>query len=637
MTEPTAADFATTKGPTWEEIVAMAAARVSDQSALIQEMRDVRDRYNGDIVYPWAEAISGGQDMPKLTPHLVGESIDNYGLRAASVMPALACPAVHPNSEKGIGSRDWANVRRRGLAANLTLNKFPLLARRFYRHLSGYATASLYVEPNFRLGYPQIKVANPLNTFPDMRAAEDYENTVDCIYINGHSASQIRKWWPHLAQERGGPIPRSSPAAELWDVIKYVDEDVMVLGLAGKRHSWDTDVMQWGAVRDAQEIQRIENRMMMFPGITMGRVTLDRISSALTHTTGQMDWAARLQLLDVVATEKSIYPDTYVMGENGRTPKIANPDGRWVDGRTGQANLLLDASGVGQLRNTPDPSGKQTIDRMERNSRMSLGLAPQFGGETSNAMRTGRGVETMLGASVDPRVHEMQEIGAAWLPYLFDAVYTCYETFWPDTEFSEHSGYPGDKGHVVFTPGQHFTESHKVAVSYPIAGADLQLTNISLSQMLGTEAISLRTFRDKHPWIDDADAEGRRVLEEKLELLGMQTLSQGAQTGQLTMQDLAEIEKQIRSDDNGIDVFKAVRAATEIAEKRAAKEAAEQAAEQGAVPGGQPPAPAALPPGAEPGVAPGNAIGPPQGVEGLRELQNALAAGGRRVNGMEGP
>lgn len=631
--EPTAQDYICTKGPSWQDIMGIVAHRASDQSPLMAQMREIRDRYNGDIVYPWSQAIAGGADMPDLTPHLVGESIDNYGLRAASVMPALHCPALYAGVQKGSGSRDWASTRRRALSANLTQNRFPLLARRFFRHLSGYATASMLVEPNFRTGRPQIKVMNPLNTFPDLRAAEDYEDTEDCAYIIGHSASTLRKQFPQLMQEYGGPIPRSSPTSELWDIIRWVDADCMVIGLAGRRYTWDSDMLQFGTAKEGVELLRIENRMERFPGITMGRVTLDRMGSALTHIMGQVDWAARLQLLDVVATEKSIYPDTYVLGEGNRTPKLATADGKWKDGRTGEINVILDAQAVGQMRQTPDPAGKQAIDRMERNARVSLGLAAQFGGETTNAMRTGRGMEAVLGASVDPRVHELQAIAEAWLPGLFESVFQCYETYWPDTEFNTYSGYPGDKGHVTFTPGKHFSESHEVSVSYPIAGADLQLTNISLSQMLGTESISLHTFRERHPWIDDAEAEGRRVMEEKLELLAFQALTQQAMGGQIPIEQLAMVEEAFRKE-GAADIFVALRAAIDKLKEQQAAEPEEPEPGQTMAPEMAPGMGGPTGPMAQP---PMNEIGPPDGVAGLRELQNALAAGGRRVSGVTGP
>jgi len=629
----------TRKGPDWSEIMSIAAMRQQENSPIMAQMREIRDRYNGDIVYPWAEQIAGGQDMPNLTPHLVGEAIDNYGLRAASVMPALFCPATFPNAEQGSGSREWARTRRRFLAATLSENRFELQARRFMRHLSGYSVASVIIEPDFVRKIPRFKIVNPMNTYPDPKAAEDYTDPVDCIYIHGYSASWLRNQYPSLRSENGGPLNASQRGNDLWDMISYIDGEVMVYGLAGKRtpNGYAASAPWSGR---AMEVSRIENRMGMFPGVAMARVTLDRIGSSLSHVMGQLDWAARLQLLDVVATEKAIYPDTYILSDSNRVPILHNPGGQWVDGRTGQANIVTDAQAIGQLRNTPDPAGKQSIDRMERNIRTSTGLAAQFGGETTNALRTGRGIDTMIGASVDPRVHEMQQIAQAWLPHAFKAILACWEAYWPDNKITKYSFYPGDPGLVTCEPGKHIGQDTKeVGVSYPIAGGDLQLTNIALSQMLGAQAISKRTFRERHPWIDDAEGEERRVMEEQLEQIAFQSMANQAMAGQIPLEQLALIEKQYKKGTNA-DIFTAITNAVaelkEIQAKQAAEAPPELAAPPEQMPGlGGPTGPMAAPAGPmETGQA---AIGPSSGMEGLRELQNALAAGGRRVTGVGGP
>lgn len=632
-------DATTRKGRSWEDIMSIAAQRQHEGSPLMKQMREIRDRYNGDIVYPWAEQIAGGQDMPNLTPHLVGEAIDNYGLRAASVMPALFCPATYPEKEQGTGSREWARTRRRLLAGTLARNRFELQARRFMRHLAGYSVASILIEPDFRTGMPRLKIINPMNSFPDPKVAEDYCDPVDCLYIHGYSASYLRRLYPQLRQENGGPLSARDMGNDLWDMIQWVDEECMVYGLAGKRAVvYGREASGWtgGTV----ELSRIENRMEMFPGVAMARVTLDRIGSSLSHVMGQLDWAARLQLLDVVATEKAIYPDTYILSDSNRVPILHTASGQWMDGRTGQANVVSDATAIGQLRHTPDPAGKQAIDRLERNTRASTGLAAQFGGETSNALRTGRGIDTMLGASVDPRVHEMQQIAQQLLPHAFKAILRCWSVYWPDETVKMWSFYPGDPGHVEAKPGMHIgQDSDEVGISYPIAGGDLQLTNIALSQMLGAGAISLETFRDRHPWIDDAESEKRKVVEEQLEKIAFESMAQQAMAGQVPLEQLALIEKHFKKRSNA-DIFTAITAAVAELKELQAKEAEipeepELVASPEMMPGlGGPTGPM---PGAEGPLPEAQGIGPTSGMEGLRELQNALAAGGRRVSGVTGP
>lgn len=191
------------------------------------------------------------------------------------------------------------------------------------------------------------------------------------------------------------------------------------------------------------------------------------------------------------------------------------------------------------------------------------------------------------------------------------------------------SGWPSDSGEVVFTPNEHI-ETSANTVSYPIAGADVQSTNIILGQLLGADAISRKTFRERHPWIDDAASESARVDEETFERAAMQSLLAQAQTGQLPLIFLAEIEQARRQDPNG-DIFTAIQVADQRMRERQAAEAEAQSPE--AQPG------LAVPEGANPtnpmgGAAPapgGQTIGAPENLAGLRELMNALQQTQRRV------
>ena len=629
----------TVGGPSWDWILETGAVRQDNKSVLIDEMRDIKDRYNGDIVYPWADKLAN-DDVDALTPHLIGESIDAYGMRAASVPMDIICPPLYMGAQKGRGSREWADKRRQALAATFHRNRFPLISRKFYRHLTGYSTTTLIVTPDFKANMPRIQVINPLNSFPDPQSADNFHNPEDLITINGYSAAHLRAQFPAVRLENGGPIDSRERSNELWDVLTYMDSDVIVVGLAGRRTDWAAPYTGNARVNSrSMELSRIENRAHMVTGISMGRVTLDRLTTAMKHVTGQVDWAAKLQLLEIEAAEKSIYPDLYMMSDGARAPKIHSGGGKWQDGRSGAINVLSDVQQIGQMRSTPDPAGNQAIDRLERNSRVSLGLAAQWGGETSNALRTGRGIETMLSASTDPRLAEMHEIALAWMPVVGQAVLECWKGYWPDTKQVMYSGYSSGHGSVEFEPSKHFSDSTEVAFSYPIAGGDIQLTNIVLLQQLGAEAISKSTFRRKHPWIDDPEAEEKRVKEEQLEQLAFQALTQQAMGGEIPLEQLAMIEAEYRNKENA-DIFTAIRNAAEKLKQMQAEEVPETPEELVAPPEMMPGIGGPTAPGGAgmPMAAPeGGGIGPPSGIEGLRELQNALAAGGRRVNGVIGP
>lgn len=241
--------------------------------------------------------------------------------------------------------------------------------------------------------------------------------------------------------------------------------------------------------------------------------------------------------------------------------------GEWKDGREGEVNVLLDAEAIGELRSTPDPSTNIAIDRLERNARISTGTVPQIGGETYGALRTGRGIDSLMGAALDPRIQEMQEIMEANLPHLNECIFATYEGYFGNKQFSMFTGYAGDFGQVEFTPNEHF-ETHDNVVSYSIPGADIQGTTIQLGQLLSMKGISLRTFRTKHPFIEDAEAEGRRVDEEQLEEAVLAAIQQQALSGQLPVVYVSKIEKHRKK---GLDIFEAIeKADAEIRQEQAA-------------------------------------------------------------------
>ena len=94
---------------------------------------------------------------------------------------------------------------------------------------------------------------------------------------------------------------------------------------------------------------------------------------------------AKFMALELIAQEKAIFPDRYIIGRSGQVPMIVG--GEWKDGREGEVNVLLDAENIGELRSAPDQNTRVAIDRLERNARISTGTVPQIGGESYGALR----------------------------------------------------------------------------------------------------------------------------------------------------------------------------------------------------------------------------------------------------------
>ena len=203
----------------------------------------------------------------------------------------------------------------------------------------------------------------------------------------------------------------------------------------------------------------------------------------------------------------------------------------------------------------------------------------------------------------------------AHLPYLNECIFATYRGYFDDQKFVTFTGFAGDSGHVEFTPQEHF-ETFDNVVSHSIPGADVQGTTIQLGQLLQMKGISLNTFRVKHPFVDDPEAEGRRVDEEQLEDAVMAGIQNQAAQGTMPIIYVATIEK-FRKD--GHDIFESIRLADE--------EIREQQAQEIPEPGeGQMMAPEAAPGLAGPPGAPGPPT--PEGAPpGIAEMRAALLAG----------
>ena len=552
----------------FEEITRIVKDLQTQQGPVLNRMKDILDRYDGDWVLPLPD-IDKEPNLPPLTPALIADAVDNMAMRAASVKPVNIFPAIDPNKDRGRRSREYAEKRRKIVAATYHNSKWNLARRRYYRQLSAYHTCSLVVLPDFQTGLPKIEVRDPLGTYVEPQANEELRQPEYVAFVTRHSAEYLRRVYPQARQEMGGPIHKDD-YRELWDCVEWYDLDQTVFGIIGP--VWDDRRMSnerpW--ITPWQQLSPVyPNRIGQSPAVVPHNVSLGRIASRIGSMLGNVDLQARLMALDILAQEKAIWPDMYAIGRAGGMPRIIG--GTWKDGREGDINLLQDVESIGQIRSTPDIRTAQVIDRLERNFRTSTGLLPQFGGETYGALRTGRGIDALTGMALDPRIQELHEISEAWLPHLNAVILETYKAYWPDKKFSMYSGWPGDKGIVEFTPKEHI-ETTDNTVSYNLPGADvIQQTQI-LGSLRGAKAISGRTFRAMHPYIDDPEAEEKLVQDEDFDEALRQSILQKLLTGEMPLVVSALIKKYVAE---GLDIFDAVVKADEEVRARQATQAPE--------------------------------------------------------------
>lgn len=535
----------------FDEIVQIVLDMQRLQGPTLQSMKDVLDRYDGDWVLPMP-SMESEPALPPLTPALIAEAVDQMAMRAASVRPTVTCAAIDPSKDRGRRSRAYATKRRRILAATYSASKWSLGRRRFYRQLSAYYTGSLCVIPDLTLGMPLIEVRDPLGTYVEPQANEQLRVPEYVCFITRHSGAYLRKRYPICRMENGGPIS-SVDTAELWDVMEWYDTEQTMWGLVGPVRTQGMHINNRLMSTPWMQLSpSFPNRAGLVPAVVPHNVSLGKIASRIGSLLGNVDLQAKLTALDILAQEKAIFPDTYAIGRQNGMPQIVG--GVWKDGREGDINMLMDVEQIGLLRSTPDVRTTQTIDRLERNFRTSTGLVPQFGGETYGALRTGRGIDALAGMAVDPRVQELHEIDEAYMPHLNEAIFATYEGYWPDKKFVLFSGWPGDLGQVEFVPSEHIETRHNT-VSYSIAGADvIQQTQI-LGSLLGTGTISRKTFRAKHPWIDDPELEGSAIEEEQIEDALKQSILMKLSQGQIPIALAVKIRNFMAEGD---DIFAAV-------------------------------------------------------------------------------
>jgi hypothetical protein len=603
----------------WEEITQLTYDMMNDRSLVLTRMREVQQRYEGDYLIPVPD-VDKEPYMPQITPALIGEAVDKTAQRACSVQPMLTCPAINPALDEGRRSLGYADVRRRAIRATYYQSKWGLGWRRAYRQLTAYATTSMVVVPDFRAERPSLQVRDPLHTFAETVAENELRPPDYGAFVTRHSGARIRKIWPETRSEQGGPITPLNGHME-WEVLEWMDTEQTAFGLLGPVVTNGTHITDSAqARRDMMIGKPYPNRIGMSALITPANVSLNRIASRISTLLGNVDLQAKMMALDILAQEKAIFPDMYAIGRQGGNPTIAS--GSWQDGREGNINMLTDVEQVGLIRNTPDQRTPQIIDKLERNFRISTGLAPQYGGESYGSLRTGRALDSMMGMSIDPTIQEMHEVMAAWMPHMNAAILATYKSYWGSKTFSMYSGWPGDDSVVEFLPDRHF-ETFESAVTYPIPGADVVQQTQILGSLLGTGAISQRTFRTMHPWVTNPEAERRLVDEEQFELAARQALVGQLQGGQLPLPIAGMVAEHMRK---GRNVFEALELVDEEMKRRQATEAP------------PPPEGMAAPPEAMAGLAagptamqqpmaqvPDDQIDVPEGPEQMRALMRAMA------------
>lgn len=549
-----------------DEILALYKQRVNFYGPLHSKMRLIQSIYNGTAEIPLPDMERS--EVPAV-PNLLASGVDQMAGRIASVTPNVIFAEKNTNrSEK----------RRVGTASRVVTgwwqsDRLMMKMKQRSRHLIAYGMSPVVIRWNAKDRRPTWHVRHPLETFPSTDLVPGQVQPTDCIFAYRRSVAWLRSmgYGPQVAQVTGKwDMPQDASML----LIEYVDADGTQLILTSYSEGNDITSM-WESTGKMRGVvlEYVETYGMEMPTTVPMRITLDGAAGQFDNMIGMYFMQARLMALETIAVEKGIFPDTYIVSRPGEVGRII--DGPH-DGRTGLINIIAG----GDIRTEQPQPGyltNPTIDRLERNQRVTAGIPAEFGGESSSNIRTGRRGDAVLSAVIDFPVAEAQETFAFALEEENEIAIDMAKKYAGSSTMTIYVGTGNATKAVTYSPNQVFPDADHV-VSYPAAGTDVNSLIIGLGQRIGLGIMSKETAASLDPFIDNPEVEHDRIIAEGLEQALVASIQQQAAGGQIPPLVLAKVMQLVKSD--RLEIAEALQKVTDDAaeeQRRAEEEAAAQA------------------------------------------------------------
>jgi hypothetical protein len=540
-------------GPSVEQIATMLHDRMQLQGPIIENMRQLRDTYNGDLVIPLPEMDKREKSA---VANLITTGLDQTAMRIASTMPNVYYPALKDGDS---ASEKRARTRKRATLGWWEANKMPIKMRRRARWFIGYSSSPVILRPDTKWGAARWDIRDPLNTFPSTGEDPDSMTPENCIFTYTRSRAWMQARYPDaLAQLKKMKVEKPD---DMIRIAEYTDAEVTVLMASAliKPNPWDGDISGVPHV----ELERVHNRTGMCLAVVPQRITLDRPMGQFDSLVGMYTLQSKLMALEVIAVERGIFPDTYLVSRPGETARfVAGP----YDGRSGQVNVVQGGD-IREMAANPGFATNGMMDRIERAQRIASGTPAEFGGESTTNVRTGKRGDAILSATVDFPIQEAQEVFAASLQEENKRAIAIAKTYFGNERKSFYVSGRGAKGHVDYVPNKDFEDDNNV-VSYSHSGADANSLVVGLGQRIGIGIMSKQTAQEIDPFIADPELEKDRVISEGLEQALLQSIQTQASQGAIPPADVAAIASLVASDK--MDLAEAVTKIHEDAQKRQA-------------------------------------------------------------------
>ena len=600
-----------------EQVLSLYRQRLAFYAPLHSKMRMIQQIYNGSFQVPLPDMEDNA--LPS-APNLLAQGLDQMAGRVASTSPMVQFSSMKP----GVRLYD-----RRAMTAARTVTgwwqaeRLPMKMKQRARHFIGYAMSPVVMRWDQRNNRPFRQVRHPLETFPSTDVIPGSVSPTDCLFAYRRSVAWMRDaGYAASLYALTGDSQMPLDATVL--LVEYVDSEGTMLLAAGYRQNDQGNgytVDYTGQAMRSVILEAYPNPGGIMPVVVPMRVTLDSMTGQFDNMVGLYYQQAKLMALEVIAVEKGIFPDTYLISRPGEVGRFL--DGPH-DGRTGLVNVVAGGD-IREVQSQPGYLTNPTIDRLERNQRVTAGIPAEFGGESSTNIRTGRRGDAVLSAVIDYPVAEAQEAFAFALEEENRVAIRMAKRWDGDEQRTIYVGTGNSMKPVTYVPNETFeTEDH--VVSYPAAGADLNNLIIGIGQRVGLGIMSKQTAATLDPYIDNPESEHDAIIAEGLEQALMSGMQQQAASGQMPPLVVAKVMKLVRND--RMELAEAFNRVTEDALK---EQEQMQQAEQAAGPPGGMTAEQAMAPGALAAMAGGMPAipGATPTQQSLGDMLNTLRKGAR--------
>ena len=514
---------------TAEEIVDLYYSRKNAHSGIKDRMSHIRDHYNGDVVVPLPEIDS---TESAAVANLLAQGLDQTAMRVASVLPDIVCP---PSDDSSKQARKHSQIRRKAMFGWWQNSTMDLQLAKRARHLIGYSQTITQIRFDPKSGVPTWHARDPLTAYPSNLRGVDDMRPQNCVFAYLRPMHWVQQFYPPAALRlTGGPSHMQREPDETVELIEYVDDMCTVL-VALNQPNPDSGVV-------IQELERVENPTGRCPVVVASRISLADSRGQFDGILGMYQQQAKLMALEVLAVQKGVFPDTWLVGSAGEQPKIINN----ANGLTGEIGVVRGGS-LRDMQMQPGFMTNPAIDRLERAQRLTAGIPAEFGGESTSNIRTGRRGDAVLSAVVDFTVQETQKVLARSLEEENRLAIAQCKAYAGNKPKSFYVNMGKTKGKVDYTPNKHFTsdENH---VSYSQAGADINNLVIAGGQRLAMGTMSKEAFMRIDPLVEDVEKERDAVVAEQLQQSLLAGLQQQAAQGALPPADLARIMELVKND-----------------------------------------------------------------------------------------